>query len=65
MAIFQFYCNMCGQELESRGTYKETENTECPLCKAKMVRLFKPGDTSFQIRWGKPKVRARAKRMGG
>ena len=65
MPKYDYKCKMCGLVEEAIvPSYKSRKVVRCTRCDDKMERLFSPKGTSFQIRWGKPKIRAKVKKMG-
>jgi len=65
MSRFDFKCCKCGDTVEASMPFARAERGfPCVKCEGIMVRQFSPQGTTFQIRWGKPKVRNKVKKMG-
>jgi len=64
MPKYDFKCEKCGRVAEIRMMTTQFDETVCGKCGGKMKRQFSPQGTVFQVRWGKPKVRQKVKRMG-
>ena len=66
MAKYDFKCKKCGAVEEKIVSWETSQGLFfCPKCLTlAMERQFSPQGTVFQIRWGKPKVRQKVKRMG-
>ena len=65
MPRYDFKCNRCGFKEEATMSFEKAEKDyPCPECKGIMERQFSPQGTNFLIRWGKPKVRQKVKKMG-
>lgn len=62
MPKYDFKCVKCQKVEERIVLYKETDKQICN-CGGRMRVLFNMS-VSFQVRWGKPKVRQKVKRMG-
>jgi len=66
MARYDFKCDRCGIVVEGRMSFEQSElGRSCPLCGDGILeRIFSPKGVKIQVRWGKPKVRQKVKRMG-
>lgn len=62
MAKYDFRCEKCGKIVEIYMNVTQFDKLECE-CGGMMKRQF-PTGVNYQIRWGKPKVRAKVRRMG-
>ena len=63
MPKYDFKCELCGLVKEATMLFKDTEaGIQCE-CEGNMERQFSPQGTVFQVRWGKPRVRSKVKRM--
>jgi len=61
---YNFKCK-CGNAIEANVSFEKSEDgIKCSKCGGKMKRQFSPQGVNFQVRWGKPKVRAKVKKMG-
>jgi len=60
---YDFICQKCGKIAEIYLGVTEFDEAVCNECGGTMHRQF-PTSVTFQVRWGKPKVRAKVKRMG-
>ena len=54
----------CGKVAEITMMTTQFDKAVCNKCGGIMKRQFSPQGTTFQVRWGKPKVRQKVKRMG-
>lgn len=63
MPKYDFKCIKC-EKVEERSCLTEDVGDQRCECEGKMIVLFSPQGISFQVRWGKPKVRQKVKRMG-
>ena len=63
MPRYDYECEDC-KEKEERTVIFWEELQFCKRCGGLMERLFSPQGTTFQVRWGQPKVRRKVKRMG-
>ena len=65
MPRYNYECEECGF-IEEKNVFSSDskETIFCKKCGGKMKRLFSPQGQNFLIRWGKPKVRQKVKRMG-
>ena len=61
MPKYDYECEEC-QNIEER--IKSFSERQYCKCGGRMKRLFSPQGTVFQVRWGKPRVRAKVKKMG-
>jgi len=65
MPKYNFKCDRCEIVIEGIMSFEESKlGRSCPKCgDGIMERQFSPQGTVFQVRWGKPKVRQKVKRM--
>lgn len=63
MPKYDFECVRCLKKEERNVLYEKRDHQFCK-CGGKMNRLFSPQGTVFQVRWGKPKVRDKVRKMG-
>ena len=64
MPRYDFECKGCGRIVEIRMTTTQFDEAVCDKCGGIMKRLFSPQGTVFQIRWGRPSVRKKVRKMG-
>jgi putative FmdB family regulatory protein len=64
MPKYDFECQKCKRVAELYMQTTQSNEATCSKCGGKMKKLFSPQGTVFQIRWGKPKIRAKVKKMG-
>jgi len=64
MPKYDFKCGDCGKVTEEIMMTTEIYQIFCAECGGVMERQFSPQGTVFQVRWGKPRVRAKVKKMG-
>jgi len=66
MPKYDFKCQGCGEVKEKIVSWTESEKRFfCERCGTLSVRrIFSPQGIVFQVRWGKPRVRAKVKKMG-
>lgn len=65
MPRYDFKCRRCGRIREGTMSFEESKQKglKCS-CDGWMERIFSPQGITFQVRWGKPKVRNKVKRTG-
>lgn len=64
MPRYDFECRRCDRIVERRMSFEESRKGFICGCGGIMERIFSPQGITFQVRWGKPKVRQKVKRMG-
>ena len=63
MPKYDFECKTCGNKKEIYMNTTQFDELICECCGGRMKRQF-PTSVSFQIRWVKPKVKEKMKKMG-
>jgi len=62
MPRYDYFCKYCNNKEERLVDFYEAVQ-QCK-CGGFMERLFSPGGINFQVKWVKPKVKKKMKKMG-
>ena len=63
MPKYDFECQQCGKIAEIYMNVTQFDKAMCDECGGIMKRQF-PTSVNFQVRWGRPAVRKRVRKMG-
>lgn len=52
MALYQFFCEDCGKQIELYKSMKEEHKANCPDCGSPARRIFQPVPFKFGFKYG-------------